>query len=95
VSLRAVLDVGRMGYGKGRNIASLQPTPRKLNPDLLQALHGIKSVWLFPKGAKLVLAGRRGDGRLHEESGEVRVLLPTGQSQSGFRRLSVLERCSD
>jgi hypothetical protein len=32
---------------------SSQPTPGKLSPDLLLALHEIKSVRLFPKGAKL------------------------------------------
>ena len=49
---------------RGRNIGSSQPTPGKLSPDLLQALHGIKSVRLFPKGAKLFQQGVVGDGRL-------------------------------
>src|SRR4029077_789936 len=39
--------------------------PGKLSCDLLQALHWIKSVRLFSKGAKLFSAGRRGDGRVH------------------------------
>jgi CRP-like cAMP-binding protein len=60
---------------------SLQPTPGKLSPDLLQALHGIKSVRLFPKGAKLFQQGVVATGVYLVESGEVRVLLPTGQSQ--------------
>ena len=60
---------------------SSQPTPGKLSPDLLQALHGIKSVRLFPKGAKLFQQGIVATGVYLVESGEVRVLLPTGQSQ--------------
>jgi CRP/FNR family transcriptional regulator, cyclic AMP receptor protein len=66
---------------RGRNIVSSQPTPGKLSPDLLQALHGIKSVRLFPKGAKLFQQGVVATGVYLVESGEVRVLLPTGQSQ--------------
>lgn len=60
---------------------SSQPTPGKLSPDLLQALHGIKSVRLFPKGATLFQQGVVATGVYLVESGEVRVLLPTGQSQ--------------
>ena len=60
---------------------SSQPTPGKLSPDLLQALRGIKSVRLFPKGAKLFQQGAAAMGVYLVESGEVRVLLPTGQSQ--------------
>jgi len=60
---------------------SSQPTPGKLSPDLLQALHGIKSVKMFPKGAKLFQQGIVATGVYLVESGEVRVLLPTGQSQ--------------
>jgi CRP-like cAMP-binding protein len=66
---------------RGRNIVSSQPAPGKLSPDLLQALHGIKSVRLFPKGAKLFQQGVVATGVYLVESGEVRVLLPTGQSQ--------------
>jgi CRP-like cAMP-binding protein len=58
-----------------------QPTPGKLSPDLLQALHGIKSVRFFPKGAKLFQQGIVAAGVYLVESGEVRVMLPTGQSQ--------------
>jgi len=60
---------------------SSQPTPSKLSPDLLQALHGIKSVRLFPKGTTLFQEGSAATGVYLVESGEVRVLLPTGQSQ--------------
>ena len=60
---------------------SSQPTPSKLSPDLLQALHGIKSVRLFPKGATLFQQGSAATGVYLVESGEVRVLLPTGQRQ--------------
>ena len=60
---------------------SSQPTPSKLSPDLLQTLHGIKSVRLFPKGTTLFQEGTVATGVYLVESGEVRVLLPTGQSQ--------------
>ncbi len=60
---------------------SLQPTPGKLSPDLLQALHGIKSVRLFSEGATLFRQGSAATGVYVVESGEVRVLLETGQSQ--------------
>ncbi len=60
---------------------SSQPTPSKLSPDLLQALHGIKSVRPFPKGATLFQQGTAATGVYLVECGEVRVLLPTGPSQ--------------
>ena len=54
----------------------------KLSPDLLQALHGIKSIRLFPKGAKPFLQGSAATGVSDNvETGEVRVVLPTGQTQ--------------
>jgi hypothetical protein len=64
-----------------------------LNPDLLQALHGIKSVRLFPKGAKLFQQGVVATGVYLVESREARVR-PV-RAKSSFWRLSVLERCSD
>jgi CRP/FNR family transcriptional regulator, cyclic AMP receptor protein len=60
---------------------SSQPTPCKLSPDLLQALHAIKTVRLFPKGAKLFQQGSAANGVYLVERGEVRILLPTGQNQ--------------
>ena len=60
---------------------SSQPTPGKLSPDLSQALHGIKSVQRFPKGATLFQQGSAVTGVYLVESGEVRVLLPTSHSQ--------------
>ena len=60
---------------------SSQPVPSNLSPDLLQALRGIKSVRLFPKGSTLFQRGSAVTGVYLVESGEVRVLLPTGQSQ--------------
>jgi CRP/FNR family transcriptional regulator len=62
-------------------MAPSQPTPRKLSPDLLQALHGIRSVRRVPKGATLFQQGSAVTGVYVVESGEVRVLLPTPQSQ--------------
>jgi CRP-like cAMP-binding protein len=62
-------------------MAPSQPTPRKLSPDLLQALHGIRSVRRVPKGATLFQQGSSVTGVYVVESGEVRVLLPTPQSQ--------------
>ena len=66
---------------KGVHIVSSQPTPGKLSPDLLRALHGIKSVRSFPKGGTLFQQGSAVTGLYLVESGEVRVLLSTGQSQ--------------
>jgi CRP-like cAMP-binding protein len=62
-------------------MVSSQPTPGKLSPDLLQALRGLKSAQLFPKGSTLFRRGTAVTGVYLVESGEVRVLLPTGQSQ--------------
>ena len=58
-----------------------QPTPGEFSSELLQALHGIKSVRLFPKGATLFKRGSAVTGVYLVESGKVRVLLPTPQSQ--------------
>ena len=60
---------------------SSPPTPGKLSPDLLQTLHGIKSVQTFPTGATLFQQGSAVTGVYVVESGAVRVLLPTGQSE--------------
>ena len=70
----------RLGQ-EGSDIVSSQPVPSNLSPDLLQALRGIKSVRLFPKGSTLFQRGSAVTGVYLVESGEVRVLLPTGQSQ--------------
>lgn len=60
---------------------SSQPTPGKLSPDLLRDLLGIKSVRSFPKGSTLFQQGSAVTGLYLVESGEVRVLLSTSQSQ--------------
>jgi CRP/FNR family transcriptional regulator, cyclic AMP receptor protein len=60
---------------------SSQPFPAKLSPDLWEALHGIKSVRAYPKGAKLFQQGTEVSGVYVVESGLVRVLLPTAQSR--------------
>jgi CRP/FNR family transcriptional regulator, cyclic AMP receptor protein len=60
---------------------SSQHTPGKLSPDLWQALHGIKKVCVYPKGARLFQQGTAVSGVYVVESGEVRVLLPTSQSR--------------
>ncbi len=65
---------------------STQPSPSKLSPDLWEALHEIKSVRIYPKGARLFQQGTAVSGAFVIESGEVRVLLPTAQS-----RLQLLE----
>jgi len=59
----------------------LQPTLARLSPDLLKALHAIKSARVYPSGATLFQQGSEAAGVYLVESGEVRVLLPTGQSQ--------------
>ncbi len=60
---------------------SSQPLPGKLSPDLWQALHGIKSVRVYPKGATLFQQGSAVGGVYVVESGQVRVLLPTPQDR--------------
>ncbi len=60
---------------------SSQPTPGRLSPELLQALHGEKRAQQFPKGATLIRQASAARGVYLVESGEVRVLLPTGQDQ--------------
>jgi CRP-like cAMP-binding protein len=55
----------------------LQPKPGKLSPDLLQALHGIKSIRLLSSGALLFEQGAIAAGVYLVESGQIRVLLPT------------------
>jgi CRP-like cAMP-binding protein len=60
---------------------SSQPTPGRLSADLLRALHGIKSVRLFPKGGTLFQQGSAVTGLYLVESGEVRVLVSAGSSQ--------------
>lgn len=60
--------------------------PAKLSPDLWEALHGIKSIRVYRKGALLFQQGKEVNGVYVVESGMVRVLLPTGQN-----RLQLLE----
>jgi CRP-like cAMP-binding protein len=62
-------------------MVSSQPTPARLSRDLLLALHGVKAVRRFPKGATLIRQASAPMGVYVVESGEVRVLLPTGANQ--------------
>ncbi|MGA7560531.1 MAG: cyclic nucleotide-binding domain-containing protein [Terriglobales bacterium] len=57
------------------------PKPGKVSSELLQALHGIKSVRRFATGATLFQEGAVATGVYLVESGEVRILLPDGQNQ--------------
>jgi len=57
------------------------PTSGKVRPELLQALHGIKSVRRFGKGATLFHEGSAATGVYLVEAGEVRILLPDGQKE--------------
>jgi CRP-like cAMP-binding protein len=66
---------------RGGDIMSSRPTPGKLSPDFMQALHGIKSMQLFAKGDTLFRHGSVVNGVYLVERGEVRVFLPTSQSQ--------------
>jgi CRP/FNR family cyclic AMP-dependent transcriptional regulator len=61
--------------------SSSQPRLCKLSPDLLQALHGVKPVRRFAKGTTLIQQASAARGVFVVESGEVRVLLPTGQDK--------------
>lgn len=60
---------------------SSQPVPGKLSPDLWQALHGIKSVKVYPKGTTLFRQGTAVNGVYVVESGQVRVLLSTNENR--------------
>ena len=61
---------------------SFSHAPSKWSLDLLQALHPIESARLFPKGATLFQQGSAATGIYLVKSGEVRVLLLTGQNQA-------------
>jgi CRP-like cAMP-binding protein len=52
-----------------------------LSPDLWQALHAIKKLRVYPKGTRLFQQSTAVSGIYVVESGEVRILLPTGQDQ--------------
>lgn len=60
----------------------MPPTPGKLSPELLRALHEISPAQHFPKGARLFQHGSEATGVYLVEEGEVRVMLPTGQKRS-------------
>ncbi len=60
---------------------SVQPSPSNLNPDLFQALQGMKPVRQFAQGATLFEEGSQAVGVFLVQSGEVSVLLPAGLSQ--------------
>jgi CRP-like cAMP-binding protein len=54
------------------------PAPRKVSPELLQALHRIKSARLYSRGATLFQQGSASAGVYLVLSGEVRLLLTGG-----------------
>ena len=59
-----------------------QPTPSRLSPELWEALHGLKAVRTYPKGAQLFRQAAAVKGIYVIESGVVRILLsaePKGQ----------------
>jgi CRP-like cAMP-binding protein len=58
-----------------------ESNPGKLSPDLWQALHEIETLRVYPKGTRLFQQGTAVSGIHVVESGEVRILLPTGQNQ--------------
>ena len=64
----------------------VHPLPAKLSFNLWEALHGIKSVRIYPKGAMLFQQGTAVNGVYVVESSQVRVLLPTARG-----RLQLLE----
>ncbi len=55
--------------------------PSKFSPELYQALHGIKSVRVYPKGSTLFQQGAVVSGVYVVESGRVRVLLPSSHGR--------------
>jgi CRP-like cAMP-binding protein len=58
-----------------------QQTPKEFSPDLLLALQEIKLVRHLPQGTTLFEQGSSVAGIYVVESGEVRILLPTGQQR--------------
>jgi CRP-like cAMP-binding protein len=66
---------------KGSNFVLLQPTPRSLSPELFQALQGIKTGQIFANGSTVFLQGSPVEGIYLVETGEVRILLATGNKQ--------------
>jgi CRP-like cAMP-binding protein len=62
-------------------IVSSPITAGKFGSDLWQSLHGIKALRVYPKGSTLFQQGTTVSGVYVVESGEVRVLLPTGQTR--------------
>lgn len=52
-----------------------------LSPDLYQALHGLKLVKVFSKGATLFRRGAPATGVYVVDSGRVRILLPAGKGR--------------
>ena len=63
------------------DIVPLQSPPSRVSAHLLQALCGAKPVQRFSKGSILIRQDSAAMGVYVVKSGEVRVLLPTGQSQ--------------
>ena len=57
---------------------SLPGSSPRLSSELWEALHGIKAIRVYPKGTQLFQQGHSVSGVYVVESGEVRVLLPTG-----------------
>jgi CRP-like cAMP-binding protein len=55
--------------------------PSKFSSELYQALHGIKSVRVYPKGSTLFQQGAAVSGVYVVESGRVRVLLPSSHGR--------------
>jgi CRP-like cAMP-binding protein len=68
-----------MVQGARLKVMSSQHIPDRFGVDPWQALHGIKLVRVYPKGATLFEHGTAVNGVYVVESGEVRVLLPTGE----------------
>ncbi len=62
-------------------IVSIELRPPTLSPELLFVLKGLKPVQPFLKGATIFEQGQMAEGVYLIESGEVRVLLPTGHGQ--------------
>jgi len=62
--------------------------PNKLSPELLSALHGIKPVHRFSRGATLFQQGSPVTGVYLIESGVVRLLLPAGANQKQLLELA-------
>ena len=58
-----------------------QSSPSRFSPELSAALHELKTMQVYPKGAILFRHGANVEGLFLVEAGQIRVLFPTSQGR--------------